>query len=560
MVVRSLATPSAFTSQGHIEPTVDSSARVHAFSHVTGQVYIGANVEIAPGSSIRANDGSPFHIGEGTTIQDGVVIHGLEQGRVVGDDQQHYSVWIGHRVSITHKALIHGPAYIGDGCFIGFRSTVFNARLGKGCIVMLHALIQDVEIPAGKYVPSGAVITSQQQVDQLPDVQPSDIEFAQEVLGTNDTLRSGYSHAGDSTRVASIRNRSFESSQFSGSNGVDQVQSQHLNSQIIQQINSLLTQGFEIGLEHADPRRFRSNAWQTAGRVSARYGADAISEIDMKLADLAGEYVRLVGIDPQAKRRVFEETIQRPDGSSPTSLGSTPSFSSSNGNGSSRSNGYAARNGSGSSLGGDVAQHVSQLLSQGYRIGTEHADARRFRANAWHTCAPIQSTRESEVMAGLKACMAEHAGEYVRLIGIDPRAKRRVLELTIQRPGDQPSASSNGNGGSYTPYSQPAASSQSYSSKSSTSTATAGRLDGDVVQQVRQLLSQGCRIGMEHADARRFRANAWNSCASVDSNREADVLRSLENCMAEHPGEYVRLIGIDPQVKRRVVERIVQRP
>jgi carbon dioxide concentrating mechanism protein CcmM len=30
--------------------------------------------------------------------------------------------------------------------------------------------------------------------------------------------------------------------------------------------------------------------------------------------------------------------------------------------------------------------------------------------------------------------MAEHAGEYVRLIGIDPKAKRRVLETIIQQP------------------------------------------------------------------------------------------------------------------------------
>jgi ribulose bisphosphate carboxylase small subunit len=30
--------------------------------------------------------------------------------------------------------------------------------------------------------------------------------------------------------------------------------------------------------------------------------------------------------------------------------------------------------------------------------------------------------------------------------------------------------------------------------------------------------------------------------------------------LAEHGGEYVRLIGIDPKVKRRVVETIIQRP
>jgi carbon dioxide concentrating mechanism protein CcmM len=30
--------------------------------------------------------------------------------------------------------------------------------------------------------------------------------------------------------------------------------------------------------------------------------------------------------------------------------------------------------------------------------------------------------------------MADHQGEYVRLIAIDPKAKRRVLEKIIQRP------------------------------------------------------------------------------------------------------------------------------
>jgi carbon dioxide concentrating mechanism protein CcmM len=30
--------------------------------------------------------------------------------------------------------------------------------------------------------------------------------------------------------------------------------------------------------------------------------------------------------------------------------------------------------------------------------------------------------------------LAEHQGEYVRLLGIDTQAKRRVLETIIQRP------------------------------------------------------------------------------------------------------------------------------
>ena len=162
MVVRSFAAPPTPWSKSLAEPKIHETAYVHSFSNIIGDVHIGADVLVAPGTSIRADEGKPFHIGEGTNIQDGVVIHGLEEGRVVGDDGAKYSVWVGENSSLTHMALIHGPAYVGNDCFVGFRSTVFNARIGHGCIIMMHALIQDVEIPPGKYVPSGAIITNQQ--------------------------------------------------------------------------------------------------------------------------------------------------------------------------------------------------------------------------------------------------------------------------------------------------------------------------------------------------------------------------------------------------------------
>ncbi|MEW6497993.1 MAG: ribulose bisphosphate carboxylase small subunit, partial [Cyanobacteriota bacterium] len=77
---------------------------------------------------------------------------------------------------------------------------------------------------------------------------------------------------------------------------------------------------------------------------------------------------------------------------------------------------------------------VRQLLSQGYKIGTEHADKRRFRTGSWQTCSPIESGRLSDVIDGLEGCITSHSGEYVRMIGIDPKAKRRVLETIIQSP------------------------------------------------------------------------------------------------------------------------------
>ena len=89
---------------------------------------------------------------------------------------------------------------------------------------------------------------------------------------------------------------------------------------------------------------------------------------------------------------------------------------------------------------------------------------------------------------------------------------------------------------------------------------TSGRLSADTLEQVRQLLSQGYRVGMEHVDQRRFRTNSWNSCTALQTTQASDAISALEACLAEHENEYVRLIGIDPNTKRRILETIIQRP
>jgi carbon dioxide concentrating mechanism protein CcmM len=47
---------------------------------------------------------------------------------------------------------------------------------------MMHALVQDVEIPPMNIVPSGSVITSQQQADRLPDVTEIDRAFTRHIM------------------------------------------------------------------------------------------------------------------------------------------------------------------------------------------------------------------------------------------------------------------------------------------------------------------------------------------------------------------------------------------
>jgi len=677
--VPTMAAPPTPWSKNLAEPRVDDSAYVHSFSNLIGDVKVGANVLIAPGTSIRADEGTPFHIGDSSNIQDGVVIHGLEQGRVKGDDGEDYSVWIGEDSCITHLALIHGPAYVGDHCFIGFRSTVFNARVGHGCIVMMHALIQDVEIPAGKYVPSGSVITNQQQADRLPDVQPEDREFAAHVVHINEALAAGYHCAQNNACINAIKEENTPVQVPNNkTNGYQSVTNMSLNTDIINQVKSLLRQGYTIGVEHANTRRFKSKSWLSAS-LNATHESGILAELGNILNECNGEYVRLIGVDPQAKRRVAEVIIQRPgDAPAPVqaSNGNTAKVNSngnghssvSNGNGDlaneirsliqggytigveyadarrfktkswltapsvntksvneaiSTIQGYLAdlsgnyvqlvgvdpqakrrvsqviiqrpgetatintngngatasyqaprNNGNGASvshstLSPEAIAQVRSLLSQGYQVGTEHADIRRFKSKSWQSCSPIKGTTENQVISALEACIQEHSGEYVRLIGIDAKAKRRVLEMIIQRPGqtNQPQpATSNGNSTNHSNLKSLSLESGGWPNNTATSNAYthtqngSSSLDAKTLAQVRSLLSQGYRIGTEHADVRRFKSKSWQSCSPIESNTESQVISALEACVKDHNGEYVRLIGIDTQAKRRVLEAIIQRP
>ncbi len=552
MVARSFAAPPT-RSKNLAEPKIHQTAYVHSLANIIGDVRIGPNVMIAPGTSIRADEGSPFYIGEGTNILDGVVIRGLEQGQVIGDDKNQYSVWIGKNSSITHMALIYGPAYIGDDCFIGFRSTVFNARVGNGCIVMMHALIQDVEIPPGKYVASGAVITNQQQADSLPNVQKVDQEIARHVVGMNDALRHSYLSAKDEASITTFRNQlagSYTGNGLNRSNGNGgTVRSDRLSADALEQVRNLLAGGYKIGTEHVDQRRFRTGTWQSCSPIDTRSQSEAIAALEACLAEHEGEYVRLFGIDPKAKKRVLETIIQRPDGSyqPTTTKTSVPAPAVSN---------FSNTTSTTTGLSADIVEQVRNILASGYKIGIEHVDQRRFRTGSWQSCGAIDSGQASTVLAAIEANLAEYAGEYVRLIGIDPKGKRRVMETIIQRPEDQVSGSAR----TATAYPNTSSQSTMNSTRASTRASTSSQLSPEILEQVRNILAGGYKIGTEHVDQRRFRTGSWQSCSPIDTRSESEAIAAVEQCIANHEGEYVRLFGIEPKAKKRVMETIIQRP
>ncbi len=559
-VVQNNVTASPLTpwSQNLVEPAIHHTAYVHAFSNIIGDVRIGENVMIAPGISIRADEGNPFSIGANTNIQDGVVIHGLEQGRVHGDDGKPYSVWIGNNSSITHMALIHGPAYVGNDCFIGFRSTVFNAKVGHGCVVMMHALIQDVDIAPGKYVPSGAIITNQEQADRLSEAQPDDRNFAAHIISINDSLRAGYRCADDVECIAPVY-KTTHTNTHPGPTTLDLPLKQNtpqstLNPEVVSSVRSLLSQGYQVGTEHANKRRFQTSSWTSCASFNSQNEGEVLNHLESCLQDHRGEYVRLIGIDTNAKRRVLETIIQRPTdspgqfeveiiGQKISSPSSSPAVS---------------HSGTTTNVNSDLAKIVRQLIDRGCKVAIERADKRRFQTSSWTSCSAIESQTESAILAAISDCIANNPNDYVRAIGIDAHAKRRVSEQIVHRPGQSTSASNITSTASSS--SSNTTSSFNTGSKSTPATASSSVLTLDAIETISRLVAQGCAIFTEFADERRKKSNAWETGGQVSGHNAAEVVRALESIVRDRVKSYVRVIGVDQQAKKRVAEKVIHRP
>ncbi|MBA3752597.1 MAG: carbonic anhydrase [Nitrospira sp.] len=163
------------------EPVIARTARIHPLAAVIGSVTIGELSFVAPGASIRGDEGQHIFVGDRSNVQDGVVIHGLETFE--GDHElpenevqvagKSYSVYIGKRVSLAHQSQVHGPAKVGDDTFIGMQALVFRTELGDQVVVEPGAKLIGVKVASGRYVPALSLITTQEQADALPLITDS---------------------------------------------------------------------------------------------------------------------------------------------------------------------------------------------------------------------------------------------------------------------------------------------------------------------------------------------------------------------------------------------------
>jgi carbonic anhydrase/acetyltransferase-like protein (isoleucine patch superfamily) len=120
----------------------DPTAFVAPGAVVVGDVTLGARASVWFNAVVRG-DSAPVTIGEGSNLQDLCVVH----------EDEGLPALIGARVTIGHRAVIHG-CVIEDECLIGMGSILLSgARIGEGSLIAAGALVRERQV-----VPPGSLV------------------------------------------------------------------------------------------------------------------------------------------------------------------------------------------------------------------------------------------------------------------------------------------------------------------------------------------------------------------------------------------------------------------
>jgi len=128
---------------GELSPLIDPTAWIHSSAVVIGEVEIGPRVSIWPTAVLRGDMGL-IRFGADSNLQDGSICHNTD-GRS--------ETLIGERVTVGHRAILHG-CIVEDECLIGMGAIVMdNARVGAGSFIAGGTLI-----PPGRVIPAGSFV------------------------------------------------------------------------------------------------------------------------------------------------------------------------------------------------------------------------------------------------------------------------------------------------------------------------------------------------------------------------------------------------------------------
>ena len=123
-------------------PDIADDAFVAPGATVIGRVRLRSRSSVWYGCVLRG-DTADIDIGERTNVQDGTVVH-ADPG---------YPTIVGDRVTIGHRAVIHG-CRIDDDVLVGMGAVVMNgAHIGRGSVIAAGAVVtQGTDIPEASLV------------------------------------------------------------------------------------------------------------------------------------------------------------------------------------------------------------------------------------------------------------------------------------------------------------------------------------------------------------------------------------------------------------------------
>jgi len=146
-------------------PNVAPSAFISEAAYVIGDVLIGNNSSIWPGTVIRG-DCCKIEIGENTCVEDNCVVHG--------------DVRIGNGVIIGHGAVVHCNK-IGNNVLIGNNATILDAaEIGSFCIIGAGSLVTtEMKIPDNSLIMGvPAKIRGQVSSEQRLEIEEGAVFYA----------------------------------------------------------------------------------------------------------------------------------------------------------------------------------------------------------------------------------------------------------------------------------------------------------------------------------------------------------------------------------------------
>ena len=123
-------------------PQLGTGTWVDETAVLIGRVVLGDRSSVWPQAVLRG-DTDLISVGDESNVQDGAVLH-ADEG---------VPCTVGERVTIGHRAIVHG-CRVDDESLIGMGAIVMNnAHIGAGCLVAAGAVVPEgMQVPAGHLV------------------------------------------------------------------------------------------------------------------------------------------------------------------------------------------------------------------------------------------------------------------------------------------------------------------------------------------------------------------------------------------------------------------------